>query len=126
MFESGEVCLVTENSNGHFDVEFLIPSAMCPESIPGTSTQLFEIVDRAMASVRTDILLNMSRIDFVSSVALNLLLKLRERCEQNGIQLRLKNLAPHVRSVFEVTQLDQLLAIESECETATECETCDA
>lgn len=120
MFESGEVCFITENSNGHLDIEFLIPSAMSPESIPETSAQLYRAIDRAMATVRTDILLDLSRIDFVSSAALNLLLKLRQRCEQNGIRLGLKNLAPQVRNVFEVTQLDQLLVIEPECET------CDA
>lgn len=121
MFESEEeVCLFSENSNGHLDVEFLIPAALCPESIPETSRQLNQVIDHAMANFRTDILLNMSRIDFVSSAALNLLLNLRERCEQNGIRLGLKNLAPQVRNVFEVTQLDQLLIIDPKCET------CDA
>ena len=120
MFEPEEACFIAENSNGHLNIEFLNPSAMCPEAIPETSKQLYQTIDHAMAAEGTNILLNLSRIDFVSSAALNLLLKLRERCEQNGIRLGLKNLAPQVRSVFEVTQLDQLLVIEPECET------CDA
>ena len=120
MFESGEVCLVTENKNGHLDIEFLISSAMCPESIPETATHLDRIINRCMDNGPKDILLNMSCIDFVSSAALNLLLTLRQRCEKNGIRLGLKNLAPRVKDVFAVTQLDQLLNIEPECET------CDA
>ena len=120
MFESEEACFTTGNINGHLEIDFLSPSAMCPEAIPATSTKLYQVIDHAMATEQTDILLNMSRIDFVSSAALNLLLNLRQRCEQNGIRLGLKNLAPRVKSVFAVTQLDQLLVIEAKCET------CDA
>jgi len=41
MFESGESCFTTGNINGHLQIDFLIPSAMCPEAIPATSTQLY-------------------------------------------------------------------------------------
>lgn len=113
--ESEEVCHISENENGHLDVTFLAPSALSPESIPRTEALLHAVVGRASADgASTDILLDMSRIDFVSSAALNLMLQVRHSCEEKNIRFGLTQLTPQIREVFQVTKLDRLFEIQPE------------
>lgn len=111
MFGTEEVCRISEDG-GQLNLEFLEPAALSPPLIEETRTRLYAIIDNGCAAGNSEILLNLRRIDFVSSAALNLLLNFREYCEGHDLRLGLKNLSPSVREVFRVTQLDRLLSIE--------------
>jgi anti-anti-sigma factor len=125
MFESEKICVVKENSNGELDVSFRNTAAFTPEFIPETAAALYSILKSAG---NLHVRLNLSGIDFISSAAINMLLKIRHIGEENGseekgseekgIRFSLIHLEPSVQEVLRVTQLDRLF------ETQTDCESC--
>lgn len=55
--------------------------------------------------------LNFANVDFMSSVVLGLLVRIHKRISERGGQLRLVNLDPSLRKVFEITQLTKIFDI---------------
>jgi anti-anti-sigma factor len=111
MSESGKNCVVTKNSNGHLDVTFRNPHALTPEFVPETAGELYSI----LSSADSDIWMNLSGIEFISSAAINMLLKIRHNGEEKGIRFGLSHLEPSVQDVLRVTQLDQLFETQPGC-----------
>jgi anti-sigma B factor antagonist len=54
-----------------------------------------------------NILLNLSRVDFISSAALNRLITYNNRIKKSGGQLKLSNLKPQIEEVFAITRLNK-------------------
>lgn len=113
MFESEKNCVVTENPNGQLDVAFRNPHAFTPEFVPDTAGELYSILN----SATSDIWLNLSGIDFISSAAINMLLKMRQNGEEKGIRFGLTHLEPSVQDVLRVTQLDRLFESQAGCQS---------
>lgn len=109
MSERGKVCLIKEASKGQLDVSFRTPDAFTPEFVPDTAAELYSILNRATSDIR----LNLSGINFISSAAINMLLKIRHNGEEKGISFGLTRLEPSVQDVLRITQLDRLFEIES-------------
>jgi len=53
-----------------------------------------------------------SRLDYVSSAGITVILELHKRLSGSGEQLRLVGMNPRVKTVFSYTGLDKILAIE--------------
>ena len=81
MFESEKICVVKENSNGQLDVSFRNTAAFTPEFIPETAAALYSILKSAG---NLHVRLNLSGIDFISSAAINMLLKIRHIGEEKA------------------------------------------
>jgi anti-sigma B factor antagonist len=60
---------------------------------------------------RTTIVLNLSRVDFISSAALNRLINFQKRVVDAGGKLKMCCLTPQVESVFVATRLIQVFDI---------------
>ncbi|MDZ7719576.1 MAG: STAS domain-containing protein [Balneolaceae bacterium] len=56
--------------------------------------------------------IDMSDLDYISSMGLSILVNTYKRLEKNGHTVRLKNMNDHVRDVFKFTRLDQIFTIE--------------
>jgi anti-sigma B factor antagonist len=54
-----------------------------------------------------NVLLNLSRVDFISSAALNRLITYHNRVKKAGGQLKLSNLKPQIEEVFAITRLNK-------------------
>jgi len=54
-----------------------------------------------------NLLLNLSRVEFVSSAALNRLISYYNRVKKAGGQLKLTNLKPQIEEVFAITRLNK-------------------
>ena len=59
-----------------------------------------------------NILLDFSKVDFMSSSFLGLLVKLHKRVSERNGQLKLCNIDKKIKKVFQITQLDKILHIE--------------
>lgn len=58
------------------------------------------------------IIIDMSDLDYISSMGLSILVNTYKRLHEKGHTVRLKNLNNHVRDVFKYTRLDQVFTID--------------
>ena len=63
------------------------------------------------------IVLDLTHVQFLPSLALGLLVKLSDACERRQQQLRLAAIIPQVRDVLKITRLDRILHL---CDTVEE------
>jgi anti-anti-sigma factor len=59
-----------------------------------------------IAAPRTGIVIDMSKVGFVDSAALECLLWARDYCDENNCQLRLAGLDENCRKILEITRLE--------------------
>lgn len=70
--------------------------------------ELFKLVEEEN---RTQILLNFTAVEFLSSAALNKLIMLDRKVKAAGGKLKLCDLRPEIHEVFVITRLTQLFQI---------------
>ena len=58
-----------------------------------------------------EMVLNFANVTFMSSAVLGLLVRVHKRVRERGGQLKLRNLDPSLRKVFEITQLTKVFDI---------------
>ena len=63
---------------------------------------------------RKSLLLNFSRVEFLSSAALNKLILLDRSVKKHGGRLKLCSLRPEIQEVFVITRLNQMFDIYDE------------
>jgi len=77
-----------------------------------------ELADELFALVDTDnrkkLLLNFSRVEFLSSAALNKLILLDRSVKKQRGLLKLCGLRPEIQEVFDITSLDRMFEIYDE------------
>ncbi len=61
-----------------------------------------------------NLLLNFEHVDYLSSVVLTELLKINKLVKETNGKLRLCAVAPSIREVFEITNLDKVFVINSD------------
>jgi anti-sigma B factor antagonist len=59
------------------------------------------------------LLLNFEGVDFMSSAALNVLIKLQQKAKAHGGSVRICSLRPEIREVFSMTRLDRMFDIRT-------------
>jgi len=89
-------------------VRFVDRKVLDTANIQELSDELFALVEK---DNRKSLLLNFSRVEFLSSAALNKLILLDRSVKKHGGRLRLCCLRPEIREVFEITRLDQMFEI---------------
>ncbi|GGP84364.1 STAS domain-containing protein [Saccharothrix coeruleofusca] len=70
--------------------------------------KVLDKLDRLIAEGRNRIVLDMSGVAFCGAQAMSALVRTRARAQREGGWLRLAAVPPHVRRVFERTDLDRL------------------
>jgi anti-sigma B factor antagonist len=60
---------------------------------------------------RPKLLLDFAQVDHLSSAALSMLINVHNRIKQRNGQLRLANIKPPIREVFEITKLNRLFTL---------------
>ncbi len=85
----------------------------------GSIEQLGEELDALVTEEkRSNILLNFEGVDFLSSAALNKLIKLNNNAKKISGRLKLSNLRPEIREVFKITKMDRILDLRDTQEDA--------
>ncbi|MBN1394677.1 MAG: acyltransferase domain-containing protein [Pirellulales bacterium] len=64
------------------------------------------------------VVLNFSRVGFMSSMALGMLVRVNKRCKEYKVSLKLSGIASEIREVFKITGMDKLFEIHSDAEAA--------
>lgn len=67
---------------------------------------------RAFDAMQGDVVVDMARLEYISSLGLGILMKTYQRLLEQGYTLTLRNLSKHLRDVFRYTSLDTVLHIE--------------
>ena len=69
---------------------------------------------RALANepIESELVLDFGNVEYVSGLALGMLVSLHKRLHAGGRLLTIRNLRPHVHEVFTVTRLDKLLNLQ--------------
>lgn len=76
-----------------------------------SSSRLKEKVQAALSEGRVKIILDLTQVDFVNSSGLGTLISILKQVRQSGGRLMLSGLAPVVKEIFEITQLEQVFEI---------------
>ena len=71
-----------------------------------------EKVAKHLSDKEETVTIDMSDLDYISSMGLNILVNTYKRLHENGHTVKLKNMNNHIRDIFKFTRLDQLFSIE--------------
>ena len=74
--------------------------------------------DKLIAKKEPKVVVNFSKVSYVDSSGLAALVEVLKNMRQYGGRLRLTNLSPKIKSLFEITKLEKLFDIVAEEEEA--------
>lgn len=92
-------------------VRFVDKKILDEASIQEMGTELFQLVE---GERRNKLLLNFSKVDFLSSAALGKLITLDKKVKASKGKLRLSNIRPEIYEVFAITKLNRLFEIKDD------------
>ena len=73
-----------------------------------------EIVDVLDKTEESNALLHFGRVNFMSSAALGMLIRVNKKCKEFKVGLKLCSIAPEIRQVFKITGLDKVFEIHAD------------
>ncbi len=94
------------------------------DATPGASEGFERAIGKTLAAGPRLVIVDFSEADFVSTVMLGLLLKLRREAAEMGVEVRLAQVQPMVRRVLNICRLDQLFSVCSSVEAAMDGTAC--
>jgi anti-sigma B factor antagonist len=101
--------LETNESASITVVRFKDQKIIDPEAIQELGQELFDLIDK---EDRRKIILNFSRVEFLSSAALGKLITFEKKTKRAGAELILTDISPGIFPVFAITNLDKLFKIK--------------
>ena len=85
-----------------------------------TSPDVRKMFDKVTKDKVSKIVLNLEKVNYIDSSGLATLVEGLQRMRTYGGKMRLTNLSPKVKSLFEITKLEKLFEIFPEEKQATE------
>ena len=92
-------------------VRFVDRKILDEASIQELGTELFQLVEQEN---RGKLVLNFSKVDFLSSAALGKLITLDKKVKARSGKLKLSNIRPEIYEVFAITKLNKLFDIKND------------
>jgi anti-sigma B factor antagonist len=92
-------------------VRFVDRKILDEASIQELGSELFQLVEQEN---RGKLLLNFSKVDFLSSAALGKLITLDKKVKSRSGKLKLSNIRPEIYEVFAITKLNKLFDIKND------------
>ena len=90
-------------------VEVLDEKLAGPTMVQELATELLRMLEQ---SEKKDVLLNLGRVEFIASAALNRLINFQKRVHSDGGKLKLCSLRPSIETIFATTRLNQVFDIQ--------------
>ena len=113
---SASELLRREDRNG-----VLLLSVSATEVDDRNADRLSERLEQAAAGIpQARVVLNLERIEYLSSAALGVFIAFRQKLDREGGKLRLCGLQPKIAQVFRLTKLDRAFDIRPALESALE------
>ena len=110
-------CIELDEKDSVSVVKFRDDRVMDPSRIQQMGTELMSLADEAAPS---KLVVNFENVKFFSSQAISKLIVLERKVKSNGGALRLSNLRPEVRELFNYTNLDSVFDIREQESDAVE------
>jgi anti-sigma B factor antagonist len=108
-------CIELDQQNDGVTVYRLVDNRIIDSNrIQQLGVELFGAVEKQENDC---VLLNLENVQFLSSSAINKLIVLEKRARSAGKQIKLSNLRPEVKEIFNITNLHQLFDV---CENQEE------
>ena len=104
-------CLELEQVETVAVVKFRDKKVMDPSRIEQMGKELLGLLE---GDANERLLINFDNVSFFSSAAINKLIVLEKQVKAKGGRLRLCNLRPEVRDLFQYTSLDKMFQIDQE------------
>lgn len=92
-------------------VRFVDRKILDEASIQDLGNELFQLVEQEN---RSRLVLNFSKVDFLSSAALGKLITLDKKVKARSGKLKLSNIHPEIYQVFAITKLNKLFDIKKD------------
>jgi anti-sigma B factor antagonist len=92
-------------------VRFVDRKILDEASIQDLGNELFQLVEQEN---RSRLVLNFSKVDFLSSAALGKLITLDKKVKARSGKLKLSNIHPEILQVFLITKLNKLFDIKTD------------
>jgi len=73
-----------------------------------------EVLDYIQTRPNLNLLLNFEHVDYLSSAVLTELLRINKALEESKGRMRLCAIAPTIKEIFEITNLDQVFTLDSD------------
>jgi len=108
---------VRKEENGVTRVEFIDRNILDEGNIQAIGEELGRIID---ADQIPKLLISFSNVDHLSSAALGTLITVNTKVKNRGGELRLSDIDPQIRDVFEITKLNRLFKIHDTSQDALE------
>ena len=83
-----------------------------------TSPSIKKMFDKAMQKKSERVVVNLKSVTYVDSSGLATLVEILKNIRQYGGKLKLSNLSPKIKSLFEITKLEKLFDIQPDEEEA--------
>jgi anti-sigma B factor antagonist len=109
--------LNTDSGNGILHLSFKEGKILDTLLIQEIQEELLPILEKVK---ERKVVINFGNVTFLSSSALGMLVRAYKRCKQANIQLKLCCIAPDIREVFTITNLDKMLEIYDTARQAEE------
>lgn len=71
-----------------------------------------QTANESLENVNGDLIIDMSELEYISSMGLGVLMKAYQRLNTSGNKITLRNLNKHISDVFRYTSLDKVFKIE--------------
>ena len=84
-----------------------------------SSPDIKKSIDKLIAKKAPKIIVNLSKVSYVDSSGLATLVEILKNMRVYGGRLRLTNMAPKIKSLFEITKLEKLFEIMADDAAAT-------
>ena len=109
---------IMTQSNGEVLVVYFEDAQILDESkIQQISEELMALVDKVPHG---KLLLNFSKVKFMSSSVLGRLVHLNKKCKKDQVDLKMCNIAPDIMEVFKITRLIRVFDIHEDENAALE------
>ncbi len=93
----------------HLSVEFTEGNYLVLHGRLDTNT--VDILEKNLQSLRQDIIVDISDVDYINSAGLGLLLKTYQELNKSGYTLTILNPTAYIEELLKITGLDQLLEV---------------
>jgi anti-sigma B factor antagonist len=84
----------------------------------GTAPRLRQAVVSLVGEGRADIVLDLAGVDFIDSIGLGVIVSALKRVRSRDGQLLVAGAVPRVRSLFELTRLDEIIELHDSVDAA--------
>jgi anti-anti-sigma factor len=87
------------------------------DSIDQCLREIVAVLDKSEESCTA---LHFGQVNFMSSAALGMLIRVSKRCKEYQVDLKLCNISPEIKQVFKITGMDKVFSIYDDLDQALE------